>query len=209
MTAPLATSYYEAEHHDALFLGLLDTDEHAHHHDYAGCLAALAYAEQIVGRFVELTDRANEDGRPTMLVVTADHGRARDFGGHGGYAPESARVWLVATGSAIPARGAVASPSPRGRRLADVAPTLRLAVGISSAQAVPDANAGNALDEAPSSGVRARPATPPARRNGHARYGGVEADHRRRLLVGLALELARVVGGHVGREDDRDRAQGS
>jgi hypothetical protein len=60
--------------------------------------------------------------------VTADHGRAADFREHGAAHPESARVWLVAAGSAIRARGRVAGRAPR--YLADVAPTLRIILGL-------------------------------------------------------------------------------
>ena len=62
-------------------------------------------------------------GTRTALFVTADHGRADGFVDHGGKYPESARVWLVAAGSAIAVHGFVAAPS--ARRLADLAPTMR------------------------------------------------------------------------------------
>ncbi|HWZ91426.1 MAG TPA: hypothetical protein VNW92_21340, partial [Polyangiaceae bacterium] len=62
-------------------------------------------------------------GTRTALFVTADHGRADSFVNHGQPYPESARVWLVASGSALGARGFVAAPS--ARHLSDLAPTLR------------------------------------------------------------------------------------
>jgi arylsulfatase A-like enzyme len=78
----------------------------------------------------------------TTLFVTADHGRARNFRDHGGFAPESGRVWLVAAGPAIAARGHVASPHER--RLADIAPTLRAIAGLPADEAK---NAGDVLTE--------------------------------------------------------------
>jgi hypothetical protein len=145
VTSAVALAYYEAEHPDAFFLGLGDTDEHAHHHDYEGYLAALAHADDVVGKLVTLADRASNEGIPTTLIVTADHGRARDFHGHGAYAPESARVWLIAAGSGVRARGAVTSP--RARYLADVAPTLRVIAGFSSMVVGTGATGSEALDE--------------------------------------------------------------
>jgi hypothetical protein len=73
-------------------------------------------------------------------VVTADHGRATDFASHD--APESERVWLLAAGGAVPARGLVAAAEPR--RLADVAPTLRALLAVPDARAD---DAGSAIPE--------------------------------------------------------------
>ena len=61
------------------------------------------------------------------MVVTADHGRAVSFNNHGSM-PEAARVWMVGAGPRFAARGSVASPHPR--RLADIAPTLRVVLGL-------------------------------------------------------------------------------
>ncbi|MBX3191150.1 MAG: alkaline phosphatase family protein [Labilithrix sp.] len=142
LTADAALAWFEAERPDVFFLGLGDTDEYAHHLDYEGYLAALGRADAIVGRLVALVDRMGERGERTSILVTADHGRARDFGSHGGHAPESARVWLIASGGAIRARGQVRSSAPR--YLADVAPTLRVAAGL----APPDREVtGTILDE--------------------------------------------------------------
>jgi hypothetical protein len=128
LTADLALSYAEREAPDVLFLGLGDTDEYAHHRDYAGYLRAIQFADSVIGRLVALMDRKGDWGRRATIFVTADHGRSKDFDGHGAFAPESARVWLVAAGAAIRARGPVASPTDR--RLADIAPTIRPIVGL-------------------------------------------------------------------------------
>ena len=141
-TAALALAYLKAEQPDFLFVGLGETDEFAHQGNYAGYLDALKEADQHVGELSEaLAERAAQGAR-TALIVTADHGRAAGFVDHGRPFPESARVWLVAAGSAIEARGLVASPTPR--RLADIAPTLRTLFGLPADR---DENAGTPLVE--------------------------------------------------------------
>jgi len=127
VTANAALAHYEAEQPDVFFLGLGDPDEYAHRNDYPGYLAALRHADEIVGRLVALLDRMGDRGRSTHVIVTADHGRASDFQNHGAM-PEAARVWMVAAGPRFGARGNVMSPEPR--RLADIAPTLRVVLGL-------------------------------------------------------------------------------
>jgi arylsulfatase A-like enzyme len=67
-------------------------------------------------------------GERTVVMLTSDHGRSRDFKNHGGGYPESARVWLVAAGAGITARGPIDAPVPR--YLADIAPTMRKLLGL-------------------------------------------------------------------------------
>jgi arylsulfatase A-like enzyme len=62
-------------------------------------------------------------GERTTVIVTADHGRGRDYRVHGRAFPESGRVWLVAAGAAIEARGFAQATRPHS--LADIAPTVR------------------------------------------------------------------------------------
>jgi hypothetical protein len=126
LTAAAALAYFEKERPDVFYLGLGDPDEHAHQGNYAGYIASLRFADEVLGRLFAILAR-DERGRSTHVVVSPDHGRAKDFRSHGGYAPEAARVWLVAGGPRMVARGRVASPTPR--RLADIAPTLRFALG--------------------------------------------------------------------------------
>ncbi|HVH46155.1 MAG TPA: alkaline phosphatase family protein [Labilithrix sp.] len=140
-TATAALAYYEAERPDVFHLGLGEPDEHAHFGNYVGYIAALRDADEVVGRLMAMLDR-DERGRKTHVVVMPDHGRARDFRSHGGFAPEAARVWMVVAGPRVAARGFVGSPRPR--HLADVAPTLRMFLGLPSDMAP---SAGSALDE--------------------------------------------------------------
>ena len=127
-TAELSLAYLRAEQPEFLFVGLGETDEFAHQGNYAGYLGALREADQYLGLLAaELEARAGRGVR-TALFVTADHGRAATFKDHGQQFPESARVWLVASGRAIGARGLVASPVER--RLADITPTVRALFGL-------------------------------------------------------------------------------
>lgn len=127
-TAELALAYLKAEQPSFLFVGLGETDEFAHQNNYAGYLDALVEADQYLGKLAEaLTERAARGVR-TALIVTADHGRSLNFRDHGAPHPESARVWLVAAGSAIPQRGLVAAG--REHHLSDIAPTLRELFGL-------------------------------------------------------------------------------
>ncbi len=127
-TADLALAYLRAEQPNFLFVGLGETDEFAHQGNYTGYLEALREADRYVGELAATLAARARAGVRTALFVTADHGRAATFRDHGQPYPESARVWLVASGSAIEARGLVAAQAPR--HLADIAPTLRALFGL-------------------------------------------------------------------------------
>jgi hypothetical protein len=132
MTAELALRHLEAQRPDVLYVSLGEPDEYGHHDDYAGYLRALSFADSFVGRLEDTLGRMGERGAATHVFVTADHGRAHEFKGHGGWAPESARVWLVAEGPSITARGRVTSHVER--HLADVTPTMRTVLGLTPAR---------------------------------------------------------------------------
>lgn len=116
-TAALALHYLMVRRPRFLFLGLGETDEHAHKNDYRGYLAALTAADRVVGEVASILSAYEREGRRTTLLVTTDHGRSKDFVGHGSEAPESAAVWLIAAGYGIHGSGSV---TPRAHRLADV-----------------------------------------------------------------------------------------
>jgi hypothetical protein len=122
-TADIAIYHLKTHAPRFLFLGLGEPDEFAHMNDYAGYLGALRRADARLAEIDAELQQLAERGTRTALFVTADHGRADGFVNHGEAYPESARVWLVAAGNALQGRGFVAAP--RGRRLADIAPTLR------------------------------------------------------------------------------------
>jgi hypothetical protein len=104
------------------FVGLGDTDEHAHADNYAGYLAALGAADDMLGEILVLADEWTARGEPTTIVVTTDHGRSAGFTSHGSDHPESRAIWLVAAGPGVRAL--------RGGRLADVAPALASIAGL-------------------------------------------------------------------------------
>jgi hypothetical protein len=129
-TAALALRYLRQHPPRLLFLGLGDTDEWAHQDDYPHYLEALRQADRVIGELaIHLAD-LSAGGTPTLLLITTDHGRSHGFVDHGRVWPESARIWLVAAGDPVRARGRVASP--RSRRLADVTATLRAVAGLPS-----------------------------------------------------------------------------
>jgi arylsulfatase A-like enzyme len=118
-TMALAREVLSAKRPRFFWIALGDTDEYAHRGDYPGYLDALRSADRFIGELWQILGTLGEYGAETTILVTADHGRARDFRDHG-RAPESARVWLIAAGGAVP-RG-IASGE---HRLRDVAPTIR------------------------------------------------------------------------------------
>jgi arylsulfatase A-like enzyme len=122
-TAALALRYLEAKRPRLMFLGLGEPDEYAHNGDYRGYLASLRAADATLGDIFAALGRMGARGEHTTVIVTADHGRGRDYRVHGRAFPESGRVWLVAAGGGIEARGLARATRPH--RLADVAPTVR------------------------------------------------------------------------------------
>jgi len=123
MTAAVALHYLETKRPRLMFLGLGEPDEYAHRGDYAGYLGSLRASDAVLGELFAALDRMGTRGRHTTVLVTADHGRGRDYRFHGRDFPESARVWLVAAGAGVEARGLAHAVRPH--RLADVAPTVR------------------------------------------------------------------------------------
>jgi hypothetical protein len=148
-TGALALAYLSARRPRVLHIGLGDTDELAHRGDRAGYLAALERADALIGRILATLDALGYDRAETLVVVTSDHGRGAGFRDHGRAEPESRHAWLVAAGARIAPRGVVRDAGPR--RLADLAPTLRLYLGLGA-------------DDSPRAGVpmpELLPAAPP------------------------------------------------
>jgi hypothetical protein len=120
-TSALAMKYLEKDKPRFLFVALGDTDEYGHQDDYAGYLDALRTADAMVGETIRITSKWEAMGDETLILVTADHGRAEDFQDHGQAYPESRRTWLV---------GAASSGAPQLKRLgsegrlADIAPSV-------------------------------------------------------------------------------------
>jgi hypothetical protein len=141
-TSALALKYLERRRPKLMFLGLGEPDEYAHRGDYAGYLGSLRASDAVLGDLVATLARMGDRGAHTTVLVTTDHGRGRDWRHHGHEFPESGRVWLVATGASIGARGLLAAT--RKHHLADVAPTIRQLLGLAPDAA---ASAGAPIDE--------------------------------------------------------------
>ncbi len=125
LTADIALDVLRRREPQFLFIGLGETDEYAHRGEREGYVGAMRAADAFLERLDE-TLRDEGLASSTAILVTTDHGRADSFREHGWGWPESKRVWLVAKGAGIEARGAVDAPE---RRLSNVAPTIRRLLG--------------------------------------------------------------------------------
>ena len=83
------------------------------------------------------------EGEKTTVIVTPDHGRNADFQNHGVLRPESGRTLLIAFGKQVRGRDRVPSPRPRDVTLADIAPTIRVLMGLAPDRA---ADAGRPIE---------------------------------------------------------------
>ncbi len=126
-TSEIALAYLQRRQPRFLFLSLGDTDEYAHQGKRDSYWLALRRFDRTVALVEQALNELAAQGGRTLLLITTDHGRAEGFSEHGAQYPESSRVWLLATGTAVRARGVV--ESPRERRLRDVAPTVLFAAG--------------------------------------------------------------------------------
>jgi arylsulfatase A-like enzyme len=155
-TAKIALRYYAAKKPTFMFLGLGDGDEYAHRLDYHGYVGALQQEDRAIGQLMDEVDAMGDRGKRTTIVVTADHGRCDDFQHHGPECAESARVWMVAAGGTVPKRGL--ADAKETRHLADLAPTMRVWLGLPPGDEGPEA--GRAIPEmqpdpaAPADGAR-------------------------------------------------------
>ncbi len=116
-TMEVALAYARARAPRFFFVGLGDTDEHAHAGDRRGYESALAKADAFVD---ELTRVYAARGGRWTIVVASDHGRSVGLRDHGAAWPESRRTWVVAGGTVTPI---LASPRGQGR-LRDLAPAI-------------------------------------------------------------------------------------
>jgi hypothetical protein len=128
ITAELGLAFLKEAQPDFTFISLGETDEKAHAGDYVGYLQALKEADAFVGRLAEHLREVEREGRPTLLMVTTDHGRSHGFQDHGRNHPESARSFLFAEGNSVRPLGQL---STKASYLRDIAPTVRAASGLS------------------------------------------------------------------------------
>jgi hypothetical protein len=127
-TTAIALEYLRSGAPPVLHVGLGDPDEYGHRNDYASYLGAIAAADAFIGKVADTLDTMGDVGARTTVIVTTDHGRNRDFQHHGAMSLTSARTFVIAFGARVATRGVVC-PS-RDVTLADIAPTIRVLVGL-------------------------------------------------------------------------------
>jgi hypothetical protein len=140
-TAALALAYLSEQRPPLLVVALGETDEFGHAGERDGYLRALERADAVARRTESALAALEGEGYETLLLVTTDHGRSADLRDHGRPYPESARCFLLAAGSLARPLGKTALP---GAALRDVAPTIRLALGLPEQRG---AGRGRALSE--------------------------------------------------------------
>lgn len=130
MTGKIALRYLEAESPRLLVIGLGDADEQAHRGDIAGYKKAITRADDIIGDIAKTLARMGPEGDQTAVIVTTDHGRAKNLFNHGAVAPESARVFFAAFGANIAKKGVTCAPEDM--HLANLAGTVRTLLDVDS-----------------------------------------------------------------------------
>lgn len=129
ITAGLALRYLQAKRPRFFYIGLGDADEYGHRGDYPAYQNAIRQEDAFLGQLFAVLQQWGAQGAATTVIVTTDHGRgSQDFEHHGASYPESRRIWIGAAGGSVPKRGLVKATTER--RLADIAPTIRLLVGL-------------------------------------------------------------------------------
>jgi hypothetical protein len=91
-----AMSYLRRHRPNFLFLSFVDSDFHAHQHDYQGYVNALRQYDRWLNELVDKLNTMDDYGRKTAVIVTTDHGRgsgANSWSEHGVGIPESGRIW--------------------------------------------------------------------------------------------------------------------
>lgn len=98
-------------------IGYVDRAAHQHGAASGAYRAAVARADDVIGRIARTLDPAHE-----TLVVTSDHGHLDD-GGHGGTERAVVRIPFVLWGAGV-------VPGPRSGRGRDVGPTIASVLGV-------------------------------------------------------------------------------
>lgn len=132
-TAALALDYLNHERPRLLFVSVGEADAWGHANNYSAYLTALHQADAFVGELLSLSTRLNRAGHRTTLIVTTDHGRDQQAREHGPGIPESGRVWAIAGGFGVEARGDV--PLEQPKTLSAIAPSVLCLLGLGGAEA--------------------------------------------------------------------------
>lgn len=128
-TARIALETFRTKRPGFMFVGLGDTDELAHHGNYADYWNALRLADTFIGDLAAVIDAEDDWSRTTVLVL-ADHGREEAFKEHGPDFPESGRSFMFAFGARVARFGDAVACLRDDITLIDVAPTVRVLLGL-------------------------------------------------------------------------------
>lgn len=129
ITQALALRYLQAKRPRLFYVGLGDADEYGHRDDYRAYQNAIRQEDAFLGQLFSVLEQWGAQGAATTVILTTDHGRgSQSFEHHGASYPESRQVWIGAAGGVVPRRGLTKSVSEH--RLADIAPTIRVLLGL-------------------------------------------------------------------------------
>ena len=138
LTQKIALRYLETKAPRLLVVGLGDADEYAHRGDISGYRRSITRADDFLGELDRTLGRM-EDGDRTAVIITTDHGRAKNLLNHGAQAPESARVFIAGFGAGIAHTGVTCAAEPI--RLAHIAGVVKQLLSVDDAEANPLADA--------------------------------------------------------------------
>ncbi len=139
LTSAIALEYFSTAYPRLLHVGLGDTDEYGHKDDRPAYFRSLREADDFIG---DIVDEANDRLIPITVVITADHGRAKNFRDHNARYPESRRSFLLAFGDGIAPKQETCLE--HDVTLTDIGATVRALVGL---PALEGPGVGHAIDE--------------------------------------------------------------
>jgi hypothetical protein len=130
LTYESAREYLNQHHPRVLFLGLGETDEHAHHGDYDLYLQKAADVDRMIASlwYYVQTDPFYKDN--TTFIITTDHGRGRNansWKNHGFWIKGSGETWMAMLGAGIPASGELKTEQQTWQK--QIAATIALLLG--------------------------------------------------------------------------------
>ena len=98
--------FLKENHPRFLYIGLLDSDEHAHAGDYPAYVESLRTYDSWIREIADYLDSSGDYGKNTLLIVTTDHGRGQGgdrWQDHGRKLPESNQIFMYLRGFGIKA----------------------------------------------------------------------------------------------------------
>ncbi len=145
-TLHTALEYVKLRKPRLLFLGLGETDEWAHHGEYATYLGSIRRVDQSLKMLWETVQAIPEYRGTTTMIVTCDHGRGDapvEWRNHGQKVPDSKYIWAAFVGPDTPSLGERRNTAALGQN--QIAATLAEFLGEDYHADVP--KAGRAIEE--------------------------------------------------------------